>query len=164
MYYDSKRKKYQESFGIQIKVGDLSEYDICDKVKIQGTANSRYGGEFKRSDKYSQGKPVFINNHGTYLSSWDLGWSIGPEVCKGVFFSKSERGFCPTKAFYWHWLSPTTYPMNIIITKLTSKESLESTSTTTVTDLMINDVVEMKIDADASQEPYLVIVGDGDGI
>ena len=87
---------------------------------------------------------------GTYLTSWNKGWSIGAEICRGIFFSKSETGFCPTHSCAWRGKGPGKHGItdkNFIITKINSIDSPERTLSST----------------DTPHEEYLVISGDDKG-
>ena len=135
------------------------------------------------TDVYSFGKPTYQNKHGVSLLSFEKGWGIvSPE---DIILSKSVAGFCPTQSCNFVGPFPKGQGsldmalvtsvlekindkhkkyINIIITKVIVKESPGPVCISTPeigTEIRSDNVVEMKIQAEASPAEYLVISGDG---
>ena len=183
MYFDFHIKDFHKDTSVKIKFGELTKDDISGKVRVQFKnsvlKNFNHEGEYEMTGKYVNGKPIYKNNYGICLISDDKGWSIvGPGT---IIFSKSETGFCPTQSCSFVGPFPRGSPetcmgvldeinnkrhINIIITKVIAEESpvpVCISSPGILTEFRTEDVPEMKIHAEASNEEYLVISGDGKG-
>ena len=129
MYYDLDDGDFYEDSDIKIKFGELCENDICDQLRIQfkgrfSTFNELFGGEYKKTTKYSQGKPIFINRKDCYLYSWNKGWSMGINIFIPQFFSKNINGFCPSQSTIWI-IGRNAKSLKVIVQKIISVKSHE---------------------------------------
>ena len=152
------------------------------RVQLQGALkDTNLEGDYELTDQYVGGKPIYKNKHGTTLVCFVMGWSIVSS--EGIIISKSKTGFCPTQSCAFMGPFPrsmfngrgmeeldkikrTKRYLNIIITNVIAEQSPGPVCISTpdiLTEARSDDVIEMKIHAEASHEEYLVISGDSKG-
>ena len=103
-YLDDDGKQWHSDPSIKITPGKL--VSVCDTITIKGdwkvvTMQPDSLGTFTRTDKWFNGKPVFINDKGWYLHSGNGGgWNVGEKIGKYFIHSKTAP-LCPAKAEEW---------------------------------------------------------------
>lgn len=119
MYWNG--KQWCSDPSVKIQFGSLSPDQQCGDVRIQmrGAAADKWpkcGGLFTKTDKYFNGKPVFVNNQSLYLHSSGVGtWSVGLKI--GRFYIRStSAGLCPAQIKTWtYWTGSEDKPADVII-------------------------------------------------
>ena len=109
--YDMKIDTLSYDGSIKLRFRDLKDDDVGNKIKItlmqtalMGLVEKwHFGGEFAKTSKFYNGRPVFQNSHGKFLYCTDLGgWAIGSVIGKSVLMSTSA-GLSPTMSGSWKY-------------------------------------------------------------
>jgi len=106
---------------LTISPGPLSPLARQFTVTATGAAAKRYPdflGVFTRSERWCNGRPVYINNQGRLLrhGAGDWGWMIGRALCKGAL-SGSRAHHSPDSERNWRYLTWSGWkPASVTVT------------------------------------------------
>ena len=70
------------------------------EISINGT-NSSMDGNYVKTDNWSQGRPVYVNHHGEYLSVGEWGWTVSGGSLIGMEKTDADLPLCPAKVKKW---------------------------------------------------------------
>ena len=58
-------------------------------------------GNYVKTDNWSQGRPVYVNHHGEYLSVGEWGWTVSGGSLFGMEKTDVDLPLCPAKVKKW---------------------------------------------------------------
>jgi len=71
------------------------------EISINGTSTTSLDGNYVKTDNWSQGRPVYVNHHGEYLSVREWGWTVSGDSLIGMAKTEFDLPLCPAKVKKW---------------------------------------------------------------